>query len=281
MKLSLSVRVAESFHNKRVVDIDLPTLAHIAKAAGFDALCMRASMVGVHSRPERVVAVRHTLDEVGLAVSMVTGDFAVPENDDAGPGCLRNITPYLALAETLGSDLIRVCIKTEDDIPFAQRAADEARERNIRLAHQSHTRSLFETVDGSLAVLRAINRSNFGLIYEPANLAQCGQDYGLTTLKAFAPYLLNVYVQNHAPDPSGNMPMETWAQGTVMTTLRPLDEPGGIDFAQVFEGLRAIGYDGYVTSHQAFGGAIAPAEAAERAAAFLRRMRDPSDPPPV
>lgn len=272
MKLSLSVRVAESFHNKRETSIGLADLAQIAKDAGFDALCMRASMVGVHSPPERVAAVRQILDDVGLAVSMVTGDFAVPENNDEGPNCLRHVTPYLDLTEALGGDLIRVCIKSDADIPYAQAAADEARERGIRLAHQSHVRSLFETVDGSLTVLRAIDRGNFGLIYEPANLAQCGQGYGPATLAAFAPYLFNVYVQNHAPDPEGSMPMETWAQGTIMTTLRPLDAPEGIDFGQVFAGLRAIGYDGYITSHQAFGGSLPPSEAAQRAARFLRGM---------
>ena len=278
MHLALSVRVAESFANKRIADIALPELARLAKAAGFQALCMRASQVGVQSAPEQIAAARRVLDEVGLAVSMVTGDFAVPENGAEGPTCLRNITPYLDLAAALGSDLIRICMKSDADLPFAQRAADEAAERNIRLAHQSHTQSIFETVAGSLDILKRVGRPNFGLIYEPANLAQCGESYGVDTLRALQPYLFNVYVQNHAPDPAGDMPMMTWTRGQVMTRLRPLDEPGGIDFAQVFAGLRAIGYDGYVTCHQAFGKMLPPAEAAERSATFLRQMMNhPTD----
>ncbi len=270
MKLSLSVRVAESFSNKRVVDIPLPDLAGIARRAGFGALCMRASVVGVRSAPEAVDSASALLRREGLTVSMVTGDFAVPENGDEGPGCLRNITPYLDLAQALGSNLIRVCIKTEADIPFARESADEAADRNIRLAHQSHTLSLFETVEGSLNVLGRIGRSNFGLIYEPANLALCGEDYGPETLRKFQPYLFNVYVQNHAPHPDGDMPMTTWANGTVMSILRPLDAAGGIDFGRVFEGLRAISYSGYVTVHQAFGGRLTPDEAAARSARFLK-----------
>lgn len=272
MNYSLSVRVAESFSNKRIVDIPLAELAPMAKAAGFDALCMRASMIGIQHSREEIAQARQLLDEVGLAVSMVTGDFAVPENGDAGPGCLRNITPYLDLAEALGADLIRTCIKVEDDIPHAQRAADEAKERSIRLAHQSHLQSLFETVDGSLEILQKIGRENFGLIYEPANLAQAGQPYGEETLRSFQPYLFNVYVQNHAVDPNGDMPMTTWTNGTVMTRLRPLDEPGGINFAQVFDGLKAIGYDGYVTSHQALTNDAQPQETVGRYARFLRDL---------
>ena len=106
MKISLSVRVAESFHNKRIVDIPLAELARMAKDAGFDALCMRASMVGVQHSKEEIALARQLLDDLNLSVSMVAGDFAVPENGDAGPGCLRNITPHLDLADALGADLI-------------------------------------------------------------------------------------------------------------------------------------------------------------------------------
>ena len=272
MKLSLSVRVAEAFSNKRVMDIALPELAAMAKQAGFDALCMRASAVGIHHSPDQVAQAREHVDASALSVSMVTGDFAVPENGDAGPDCLRHITPFLDLADALGSDLIRVCMKHEDDLPFAQQAADEAGERNIRLAHQSHTRSLFETVDGSLDVLKRIGRSNFGLIYEPANLAICGQDYGIETLRRFEPYLFNVYVQNHVPDPAGTMPMTTWVRGEVMTTLRPLDAENGIDFKHIIESLQSIGYTGYVTSHQALVPGAPPLEAIARYADFLARF---------
>ncbi|MBV7334894.1 sugar phosphate isomerase/epimerase [Chloroflexi bacterium TSY] len=272
MQLSLSVRVAEAFGNKREIDIELPDLARIAKDASYEALCMRASMAGIHSTPERIREVRQTLDEIGLAVSMVTGDFAVPENSDEGPGCLRNITPFLDLADALRSDLIRICMKKSEDIAFAQRAADQARERNIRLAHQSHTRSLFETVAGSLDVLKQVNRPNFGIIYEPANLALCGEPYGPDTLKAFHPFLFNVYLQNHVPDPEGTMPMTTWVRGTVMSTLRPLQEPGGIDFERVFAGLEAIDYSGTVTLHHAFGQHMPPQEAANQSAEFLRSL---------
>ena len=270
MKLSLSVRVAEKFSNKREIDIALPQLAHIAQTAGYKALCMRASMAGIHSPPEHIAEVKRIADQHQLAISMVTGDFAIPENGQDGPHCLRDITPHLDLAKALGCNLMRVCLKNESDIPFAQRAADEASERNMKLAHQSHTQSLFETIEGSLHTLSSINRPNFGIIYEPANLALCGEPYDTETLKAFAPYLFNVYLQNHVPDPNGNLPMTTWTRGIVNSTLRPLDEPNGINFQNVFNGLQAIQYTGYVTLHHAFGDDMPPNEAAKRSADFLK-----------
>ena len=65
---------------------------------------------------------KRKIDAAGLPVSMVTGDFAVPNNNDQGPDCLRKITPYLDLAHAFGASLIRVCMKKKEDIPWAQRA---------------------------------------------------------------------------------------------------------------------------------------------------------------
>lgn len=270
MKLSLSVRVAESFTNKRISSVPLPELARSASEAGYSALCMRASVVSIQDDDTRRQEVRAQLQAEGLAVSMVTGDFAVPENSAEGPAGLRHIGPYLDLCQALGSDLIRVCLKTEEDIAAAQYAADAARERGIRLAHQSHTQSLFETAAGSLEILGRIGRPNFGLIYEPANLALCGEDYGPETLQRFQPHLFNVYLQNHSPAPQGTLIMPTWTRGDVPSILHRFTDPDGIDMRAVLLGLRTIGYDGYITLHHTQLDVISPLEAARDSARFLQ-----------
>ena len=61
MKLSLSVRVAESPKRKDITDIPIEHLAPLAKAAGFQALSMRASVVSINSSPDRIMAVRQLL----------------------------------------------------------------------------------------------------------------------------------------------------------------------------------------------------------------------------
>ncbi len=269
MKLSLSVRVAESFSDKTRATMGLEDLARLAKKVGYEALCMRASQVGVHSPMERVLEMRRALEGLGLAVSMVTGDFAIPQNSAQGPDALRNITPHLDLAEAFGTGLIRVCMKREEDIAPARRAAEEAGERGIRLAHQCHTASLFETVEGALEVIRKIDRPNFGLIYEPANLDLCGQDYGPETIRRFAPHLFNVYVQNHRRHPEGKSAVDTWVRGEVRFDLIRLQDAGGVDFPTVIKGLRSAGYDGFVTVHQAFAGLLGADEAARQSFEYL------------
>lgn len=273
MKLALSVRVAEAFDDKRRATASLDDLARIAGGNGYAALCMRASQLGTHTPPDEVRRARQTLDAAGLAVSMVTGDFPIPENDDRrGPEALRAIGPYLDLAEALGADLLRVCMKSNDDIPYARRAADQAAERGLRLAHQSHTRSLFEEVDRSLEVLAAIDRPNFGLIYEPANLDHCGQDYGPPAIGRLAPHVFNVYLQNHRIHRRGASTMNTWCRGPVAFDQVPMWEEGGLPFGAILAALADAGYDGFVTVHQAFAGLSGPAEAAARSAAFLRSV---------
>jgi sugar phosphate isomerase/epimerase len=268
MPLSLSVRVAENETKDRMT-IDFDSFARLAREAGYSAVCMRASAGGVQSSPEHLRSLRRRLDEEGLRVSMVTTDFDVPRNNDQGPDNLRNIGPHLDVAETLGATLIRVCMKREDDIAAAVRAADQARERGIRLAHQCHTNSLFETVEQIVAVLARVNRQNFGLIYEPANLMLCGQPYGAEALARFAPWLMNVYVQNHRLADDGPVCLPTRVRGEVRYHDIPLWQSGGVDFGVVFAALRAIGYDGHVTVHQQFAKLMGAQEAATQSFAFL------------
>jgi sugar phosphate isomerase/epimerase len=274
MKLSLSVRVAETFSSKEHSTMSIDQLIELAQRFGYGALSMRASQAGIHSPPEEVRQMSDKIRAAGLSVSMITGDFAVPNNNDQGPEGLRQIGPYLDLAEAFGADLIRVCMKKEEDIAWAQRASDEARERNIRLAHQAHCASLFETVQGSLEVLERVGKPNFGIIYEPANWMIVGEDYGRETIGKLKPYLFNVYVQNHRLTPEGEASVVTWTRGNVPLNHIGLWEEGGVDYPSVLGALRDIGYDGYVTVHQAFSGVMPVDTAVEKSAAYLRRLME-------
>ena len=273
MKLSLSVRVAEAPCKTRL-NVPFGDVVQLAAENGYSAICLRASAGGVGTPREELARMRDQVARAGLSVSMVTADSDVPLNNERGPDSLRKIGPSLDVAEAVGCDLIRVCLKTRADIEWARRAADLAAERGIRLAHQCHTTTLFEEVGPSIAVLEEINRPNFGLIYEPINLLICGQPYGLETLEAFAPYLMNVYLQNHRLDPQGPAALETWCRGVQRFYHIPIWEPGGVDFPKVFRALRAIGYTGFVTVHQAYAELMGPREAAEKSALYLRSLAD-------
>ena len=259
--------------SKEEASLSLPELCDLAVAAGYAAICMRASQIGVQSTPDAIAEARETIRERNLDVSMITGDFDIVYNNDRGPSCLKNITPYLNLAEALDSTLIRVCLKTEHDIAAARHAADESAERGITLVHQCHTQSLFETVDDIERRLKQIDHPNFGLIFEPANLEGCRQDYGPETIKRLAPWIRNVYLQSQRLNPDGGVTLDTWSHGPVSFDIIGIPEPGGINFPVVFEGLKRAGYDGIVTVHQsAPEDGTSPVIAAAQTASFLRSL---------
>ncbi len=270
MKLSMSVRVAESFSNKKESSLTIDELIALATAHGYEALCMRASTAGTHSPPQTISDYAARIAAGGLQVSMVTGDFFVPMNNDDGPSGLRNITPYLDLAESFGADLIRICMKKEEDIEWAQRASDEAGERGIRLAHQSHTNSMFETLDSSVDVLTRVGRENFGIIYEPANWFVAGEAYGRQGIERVQRWIMNVYVQNHRLNRDGEAALQTRKQGPVGVDHIGIWESGGVNFEEIFATLDEVGYEGYVTVHQAFEGVMTVEDAVRRSAEYLR-----------
>jgi sugar phosphate isomerase/epimerase len=246
---SLSTRLAEVPGRKDAALRPLAGFAVLARDLGYRALSMRASQLSVETSAERVRAAKETLDALGMKVSMVTGTVSLAANDAQATAPLRHIAPHLDLAERLECDLIRVMIQREEDILWARRAADEAAERNIRLAHQTHVATRCETIDAVLDVVQQVDRPNFGLTYEPSNLLVCGSDYGPEQLRRLVPHLLNVYLQNWYPHQDGAMAVQTNA-GIVRVDQVPLDDRRGIDLARVFEGLHAIGWQGYVTVHQ-------------------------------
>ncbi|MBT6723647.1 MAG: sugar phosphate isomerase/epimerase [Planctomycetaceae bacterium] len=267
MYLSVSVRIVEGTC-KTKLNVPAEEFIEIVKQGGASAICMRASGAGVEASPEQLQTLASKIASANLPVTMVTADYDVPLNNAEGPNSLRNIRPSLDVAEAFDCDLIRVCMKNETDITFARQAAELAAERGIRLAHQCHTSSLFEEVDQILDVLKEIDRDNFGIIYEPANLLLNGQDYGVETLQRLAPHIMNVYVQNHRLDPKGPEVLDTYCRGPVRFHHLYLWETGGVDFTQVFQGLRDIEYVGSFTIHQAQG-----IETLEAATEYVKKCR--------
>lgn len=272
MQLSVSVRIAEGFLSKEVPILNLDEVAEIAVAARFSAICMRASQVGVQSTAEEITSAAELLTTKHLDVSMVTGDFDTVYNNDRGPDALRNIEPYVRLAARLGAPMVRVALKQQEDIAAAQAAADLAAAQGIRLVHQCHTLSLFETVDQIEQTLRSIDRPNFGLIYEPANLELCGQNYGPATIARLAPWIFNVYLQNQKLKPDGAVTLNTWCRGPVSFDIVPIHEAGGVDFAQVLQGLREAGYDGTVTVHQSAPEGESPLDSVSATSSYLHDL---------
>jgi sugar phosphate isomerase/epimerase len=246
---ALSTRLAEPPGRKDAALAPLGEFARMARELGYRALSVRASQVSIDSSAEEVEVARRVLDEVGMGVVMVTGTVSLAANDGRATEPLRDITPHLNLAERLGSKLVRVMLQREEDIPFAARAAAMAGERGMKVAHQTHIGTLCETVDATLEVVRHIASPHFGITYEASNLLVAGSVWGREAVKRLAPHIVNVYLQNWRAHAGGAMTLQLNA-GPVKADQIALDDVSGVDYGEVFDALREMGWDGYVTVHQ-------------------------------
>ena len=251
MQLSLSGRIVEAEHIKTDASLQFAEFVELTARVGFHAVCVRSTHLNSATPIERAHEMRALLDSYGLVASMVMLDKRVASqgSDPKANAPLANISPMLERAAAIGSSMIRVAVKGAEDVTLAQRAADEAREHGIRLAHQNHTSTPFETVADCVEILDRIDRPNFGLIAEPANFMLCGEDYGAETLKPLADAIFNVYVQNLRVSDSGSATIET-NRGAVRYERLVIGDAGGVDLARFCDGLRALGYAGFITSNQ-------------------------------
>ena len=272
MKLSLSVRIAESVSRKDQAAMPLEQLAPLARANGFQGLSMRASALSVDSVPDRRRQVKTLLDRLGLVTSMVMGNVALAANSAAAPDALREITPHLDLADALGCRLVRIMTQTDDDIPHLQRAADQAAERGLTLAHQTHWGTLCETVDQAIALVNKVGRDNVGITFEPSNLRACGGPYGTDAIARLAPYLVNVYFQNVRFNEEGSHVFKTRLRGPVPLNYVALDDAEGIDVRPLVDALKAAGYEGWFSVHQPLRDGQTVPQAVDEAARVFRPL---------
>ncbi|MFN8637739.1 MAG: sugar phosphate isomerase/epimerase [Chloroflexota bacterium] len=250
MKLALSVRIAELESQKDRAFLPIEQLAPMAHELGFAGLSMRASVVSVDSPPERVAEVRRVLDEHQLQTSMVTGDVALAANRGDVARILREPMPYVELAQALGCDLLRVMFRSDDEIELLKAACDVVAEHGIKLAHQTHWNTPLETVDQALDVVRRVDRPNFGVTFEPANLLICGSEYGRRAIERLAPYLFNAYFQNMQIVPGGPVVWRPMGRGPVEAEYAPIGDHSAIDVSEMVSALRDCGYDGWFSVHQ-------------------------------
>ena len=111
MKLSLSVRIAENYSDKKKSVLSLKEICENAKLSNYQGICMRPSQVGIENSKEEILEAYQIVTSNNLTVSMITGDFDIPANNELAGIAQRNITPYIDLCKLLNSNLIRIAIK--------------------------------------------------------------------------------------------------------------------------------------------------------------------------
>lgn len=94
-----------------------------------------------------------------------------------------------------------------------------------------------ETADGLLAFLKAVDRDNLGINFDPANMILYGTGQPIEALKKVGHYVRSVHCKDAL---WSDQPGETWGREV------PLGE-GQVDMEAYLQTLKAIGYDGPLT----------------------------------
>ena len=147
MKISLSGRIAEAEHIKDQSAVSFTELAQLAGAIGYQALCIRPAQLPAQATADDLHVTRQILDRHGLQASDVSLHTGITANTVDTAPFQQAFGRDLDRAQILGAGMMRISIKTEADVVWAQRAADQARERGIRLVQQTHTYS-FKSLRG-------------------------------------------------------------------------------------------------------------------------------------
>ena len=56
-------------------------------------------------------------------------------------------------------------VRTDEEVELLKLACDTVAEHGVRIAHQTHFFTLFETVDESLEIVKRVDRPNFGITF--------------------------------------------------------------------------------------------------------------------
>ena len=163
MKISISSRITEQSDNKEKSFLSLDNFIKLASKNKFDGVSLRPSMISNDSSEYLVNQAQKLFNVNNMKVSMITSNIHVAKNDEIASDMLRNITPSLDLAEKLKTSLIRIMIKNSDDISYARKALDEAKERNLKLLQQTHWGTLAETLDETVTLIKKINHKKCDL----------------------------------------------------------------------------------------------------------------------
>tara|TARA_B100000941_G_scaffold103380_1_gene72373 strand:- start:859 stop:1683 length:825 start_codon:yes stop_codon:yes gene_type:complete len=250
MKISISSRISEYSNDKTKSFINIEDFVNLAIKNNFNGVSLRPAMVSTESTENKINKTSKIFRDNKICVSMITSNIHLAKNDELASQTLRNITPTLDLAEKLRTSLVRIMIKKSEDIFYAKKALDEAKERNLKLLQQTHWGTLAETLDETVSLAKTINRQNFGITFEPANLMACGSDFNTSALNQLLPYIENFYFQNIILDIKGNHVFPTINKGNIRIKYVSLDDTEGINIFSFLDFLKEKKYDKWFTIHQ-------------------------------
>jgi sugar phosphate isomerase/epimerase len=229
MQLCLSARMFASSSGRNAFDIDLEGLINFAKDLGYDGITLRPGQVDADTPAEEVTRIADLLKGHNVPCSFVKS-MAIRDLSTYEEQC--KLLDHMAV---LGCTMLQPKVGKESDIPWVQKLCDSAAERDMQVAPQLHNGTLHDTAPRCLDLVKAIDRSNFGINFEASHLLLQSQDIqNGQAVRDLGPHISSVCIQNYKLIDSGSAP------------CLPGD-PEGVDLHDVFGALKEVGFKGFVT----------------------------------
>ena len=229
MKLCLSARMFASSGSRNAFDLDIEGLIQFAKDLGYDGITLRPGQVDADTPDGEIDRIGDLLKKHGTPCSFIK---SMAIRDQATFDGQVRLLDHMA---RIGCDNLQPKVSNESDIPWVQKLCDIAAERDMKIAPQIHNGSLHDTVPRCLDLLKAVDRSNFGLNFEASHfILQSEAIRNGEAVRALGDPIFSVCIQNYKLTDGGFEPCFP-------------GDPEGVDFEDVFDGLKTVGFDGFVT----------------------------------
>ncbi|MDA0836305.1 MAG: TIM barrel protein [Planctomycetota bacterium] len=259
MQLTLSGRIVETASGSAV---SIAEFVQMAADNGYESIDLRYSQLGPDHTEAQLAEVESALAGSGIKVALMNaGGIA---NDDS----LAALSRVADAAERLNCEIIRI----SGPIEMMRKSADLVAPRGMRLCSQIHTGGEYETIASTKETLDAVGRENFGVIAEPANLLLAKQPYTGDSFAEIIDSVFGVNIQSIvlvSPEEGGALKLR---DGTEVHYSRvPLGENSQLDTQGFFDGLKGLGFKGFVNVLEPFHANEDSAQVAGHSAAVLRR----------
>ncbi|QAY68174.1 sugar phosphate isomerase/epimerase family protein [Paenibacillus protaetiae] len=176
-----------------------------------------------------------------------------------------SVTPYLQagdLAETenvlrtarrLGASYIRLGVPGYDrtkpfnelfelERAYLREAAELCGQYGVKGLVETHHVTIAPSASAAYRLVEGLNPDQVGVLYDPGNMVYEGFENYRMGLELLGPYLAHVHVKNAAWKPGDTREDGAVAWNCSWTGMKA----GIVDWKQVIQDLKAIGYDGYL-----------------------------------
>jgi len=243
-----------SGHTMGCPDWDIYDVIRNFKEIGYDGIEVRVAPDGQIDAEtitdEEVLHIAATAKEAGMEFSCLTSYYKNFVKDDDRADTVRKLGRTAEIASMLGCPLIRVYGGQEaNELPGywftdvwsktvsgIREVAEYAASFGVGLCIETHVGSLTMSLRDTIRMVEDVNMHNVGILFDYAWVELAGVEKGREAVRTAAKYIAHVHIKD-------------WK----LKSRRPADKTsclmgeGTIDWPDVLDELKKVGYRGYVS----------------------------------